>query len=82
MVCNASSRGGVGTWEVWDLHDLHLGSHAEVWVVTNVFYESLMDSMSVNDAVHDVHWGTWGGEARHLSAEGALHAVCVPCVIC
>ena len=41
-----------------------------------------MDSMSVNVAVHDVHWGTWGGEARHLRAEGPLHAVCVPCVLC
>ena len=43
MVCNASSRGGVGTGEVWDLADLHLGAHAKVWVVRNVFYESFMN---------------------------------------
>ena len=42
------------TGEVLDLHELHLGPHAEVLMRMNVFYEFLMDSKSVKDQVHDV----------------------------
>ena len=35
-----------------------------------------MDSMSVNVAVHDVHWGTWGGEVRLRSVHVKLRWLC------
>ena len=55
VVWNADFRGGLRTGEVLELHELYLGPHARVVMRMNVFYESLMDSKSVKDQVHDLH---------------------------
>ena len=54
VVWNADWRGGLRTGEVLEVQELYLGPVAAAVMWMNVFYESLMDSKSAKDQVHDV----------------------------